>query len=93
MRLYEQMWLYYNLFQPVLQLAEKVLTANKLRRKWASAASPYQRLVATGVLDPDWHATLDTRHAQTNPRQLRRAIYDGLARLWTVPAVVALAAD
>ena len=42
------LWVYYNLFQPVLHLAEKVLTADKLRRKWDSAASPYQRLVAAG---------------------------------------------
>lgn len=92
-RLYEQLWAYYNLFQPVLHLAAKELTAARLRRKWDMAATPYQRLVATGVLDPDRHAALDARHARTNPRQLRRAIYDGLARLWAIPDVVALAAD
>lgn len=56
---------------------------------WDTAATPYQRLVATG----DWRAALDARHARTNPRQLRRAIDDDLARLWAVPDVVALAAD
>jgi hypothetical protein len=91
--LYERLWVYYNLFQPVLHLQEKVVTADRLRRKWDAAATPYQRLVATGVLDPDQRATLDARHAQTNPRQLRRMIYDDLARLWRSPNRTALAAD
>ena len=92
-RLYEQLWLYYNLFQPVLHLAEKVVTDSRLRRKWDTATTPYQRVVATGVLTEDWRATLDARYAQTNPRQLRRTIYADLARLWAAPQVPALAAD
>lgn len=91
--LYEQMWVYYNLFQPVLHLAGKVLTADRVRRRWGTATTPYQRLSATGALGDDWHATLDARHAHTNPRQLRRAIYDDVARLWLPPTVAALAAD
>jgi hypothetical protein len=92
-RIYEQCWLYYNLFQPVLQLREKVVTAERLRRKWDAAQTPHQRLVAAGGLDADWRATLDARHARTNPRQLRRAIYDDLARLWRLPGVQVMAAD
>lgn len=89
--LYEQLWVYYNLSQPVLHLREKVVAADRLRRTWDAAATPYQRLVATGVLDPDQRATLDAHHAQTNPRQLRRTIYDDLARLrrGTVPQPLA----
>ncbi len=92
-RLYEQLWLYYNLFQPVLHLAEKVVTDSRLRRKWDTATTPYQRVVSTGVLTEDWRVTLDARYAQTNPRQLRRTIYADLARLWAAPQVPALAAD
>lgn len=92
-QLYEQLWLYYNLFQPVLHLITKEVTSERLRRRWDTATTPYQRLLATAVLDPDWQATLDTRHAQTNPRQLRRTIYAGLARLWLPPSTAALAAD
>ena len=92
-RLYEQLWLYYNLFQPVLHLAEKVVTDSRLRRKWDTATTPYQRVVSTGVLTEDWRVTLDARYAQTNPRQLRRTIYADLARLWVAPQVPALAAD
>jgi hypothetical protein len=92
-RIYEQCWLYYNLFQPVLHLREKALTAERLRRKWDVAQTPYQRLVVTGDLHADWRATLDARHAQTNPLALRRAIYDDLAALWRLPTVRAFAAD
>lgn len=92
-QIYEQLWLYYNLFQPVLHLAEKVVADGKLRRKWGPPATPYQCLMASDVLADDWRATLDARHARTNPRQLRRAIYDDLARLWRPPNTAALAAD
>lgn len=91
--LYEQLRLYYNLFQPVLHLAEKVFADGKLRRTWDTATTPYQRLTATGVLADDWRATLDACHTRTTPRQLRRAIYEGLARLWLPPTTAALAAD
>lgn len=91
--LYEQLWVYYNLFQPVPHLAEKAVSADRLRRKWAPATPPYQRVVATGVLSADWKATLDARYAQTNPRQLRRTIYADLARLRTPATPYALAAD
>lgn len=91
--LYDQMWVYYNLFQPVLHLIGKEVTAEKLRRTWDTATTPYARVAATGVLSPEWRATLHALHAQTNPRQLRRTIYEDLARLWALPDVSALAAD
>ena len=38
--LYEQMWLYYNLFQPVMHLTEKIVEGDKVRRKWDEAKTP-----------------------------------------------------
>jgi hypothetical protein len=92
-QLYEQLWLYYNLFQPVLHLREKTYDHGTVRRKWDTATTPYQRVRPTGVLSPEWQATLDAGHAQTNPRQPRRAIEAGLQRLWLPPSTAALAAD
>ena len=43
--LYEDMWLYYNLFQPVLHLVEKISRGDKVRRKWDAAQTPYERLL------------------------------------------------
>lgn len=38
--LYEQMWLYDNLFQPVLHLAEKHVGPQGVQRKWDTAQTP-----------------------------------------------------
>jgi len=43
----------------------------KLKRRWDRAQTPYQRLLASGVLAPEQEARLAALHAGTNPRQLR----------------------
>ena len=80
--LYEQMWLYYNLFQPVLRLCEKTLVGDKVLRKWDAAKTPYERLLASGVLRSEQQARLQQLYEQTNPLQLREAIYRQLDVLW-----------
>jgi hypothetical protein len=90
---YEDMWLYYNLFQPVLHRIAKEVVGDKLRRKWDTAATPYQRVRLTNTLTTDWQVTLDARRQQTNPRHLRRQIQDQLHPLWRLPQAEALAAD
>jgi hypothetical protein len=80
--LYERMWLYYNLFQPVMHLSEKLVEGDKVRRKWDEAQTPYQRLLATGVLSPEQQERLQALYEQTNPLQLRKEISTGLAVLW-----------
>ncbi len=91
--LYEQMGIYYNLFQPVLHLCGKEVIAGKVKRTWDDAQTPYQRLVTTGILTPTVGAGLAALHAATNPRQLRNAIYDEVAQLWDDAAITALVAD
>jgi hypothetical protein len=83
--LYEQWWVYYNLFQPVLHLATKEVADGKLKRRWDTAATPYQRLLATGALSAAEQARLAALHGLTNPRQARRELTDRLARLWEPP--------
>ena len=51
--LYEGMWLYYNLFQPVLHLAQKQIVGDKVRRKWDVARTPYERLLERSVLSSE----------------------------------------
>ncbi len=82
--LYDQMWVYYNLFQPVLHLAEKryMLEEGKMRRKWDEARTPYERLKQTGSLPQEQRHKLDLLYEQTNPRALRLEIYRRLAQLW-----------
>ncbi|MFL5663804.1 MAG: integrase, partial [Ktedonobacteraceae bacterium] len=80
--LYERMWVYYNLFQPVMHLSEKIVEGDKVRRKWDEAQTPYQRLLATGVLSQEQQERLQTLYEQTNPLLLREEIYTGLTVLW-----------
>jgi hypothetical protein len=83
--LYDQMWVYYNLFQPVLHLVGKEVVNGKLRRQWDRAQTPYQRLVASGILSAVPQARLAALYAGTNPRQLREAIYQAVEQLWQHP--------
>ena len=85
--LYERMWLYYNLFQPVMHLNEKLVDQDKVRRKWDQAQTPYQRLRATGVLSQEQQARLQALYEQTNPLLLRDEIYAGLDALWETAVV------
>ena len=80
--LYEQMWLYYNLFQPVLPLCEETVVSGQVCRKWDAAKTPYQRVLESLVLSPEHQARLQHLYEQTNPLQLRAAIYRHLAALW-----------
>jgi hypothetical protein len=80
--LYEQMWVYYNLFQPVMHLIGKTVVADQVRRKWDQAQTPFERLKATGQLSAEQQQKLQALYAQTNPRHLREEITRGLAQLW-----------
>ena len=90
--LYDKMWLYYNLFQPVLHLTEKQMHAAGIVRKWDRAQTPYQRLLATGTLSAEQQARLQALYEQTNPLRLHQEIYQGLATLWdSRPAALGVA--
>lgn len=87
--LYDQMWVYYNLFQPVLHLVEKTHDGVRTRRRWDHATTPFARLLATNTLDPAVRERLERRYAETNPRALRRTIQAGLnALLSPRPSIV-----
>jgi len=83
--LYDQLWVYYNLFQPVLHLVGKEVMDGRLRRRWDLAQTPYQRLLASGILSPEQKTRLAALYAGTNPRQLRETIYQAVERLWQHP--------
>ena len=91
--IYDQMWLYYNFFQPVLRLQakESIPTgAGGYRTKYHydKARTPLERLCATEVLGPARREQLEALYDQTNPRLLRQTIYDALEQLWTLPGAV-----
>ncbi len=91
--LYDDLWVYYNLFQPVLRLKEKAIVDGKPRRIWDTAQTPYQRLLACGSLAADQQRRLADQYQTTNPRQLRREIDTKLMDLWNDCQPDRLAAD
>jgi hypothetical protein len=84
--LYDQMRIFYNLFQPVLHLESKEVREGRLQRRWDRAATPYERVLATGVLPDAGREELARLRATTNPRQLRQAVHEAIPRLRDLPA-------
>jgi len=92
-RIYDQMWLYHNLFQPVLRLVEKEMLLQedggyRVRYHYDRARTPLERLFETGELSPQSRRYLETLYDHTNPRLLRQAIYDGIEQLFELPGAI-----
>ena len=90
---YDQMWLYYNFFQPVMHLVEKQVTPitgqlAHVKRRYDQAQTPVDRLCATDAISEADRQRLHSLRDQTNPRQLRQAIYALRDRLFALPAAV-----
>ena len=83
--LYDKLWLYYNLFQPVMHMVGKEVLDGRLHRIHDKAKTPYQRLLATGILSAEQTARLADLYASTNPRELRTAIYEDIRHLRPLP--------
>ena len=80
--LYDKLWLYYNLFQPVMHMVGKDITNGKVRRRHDQPRTPYQRLLSTGILSTQQKQRLASLYSQTNPLRLRSDIYLTLEKLW-----------
>jgi hypothetical protein len=88
--LYDKMWLYYNLFQPVMHLVGKEIVRQdgrptRVRRQHDQAATPFDRLCQTDTILPEHRAQLDALRDSINPRRLREAIYDAIERILRLP--------
>ncbi len=91
--IYELMWLYYNFFQPVMRLADKVVVSQngrptRVKRVFDDARTPFDRLCATDAIPPDQRAILEAWRQEINPRALRRKIYAAIQQLFQLPGAV-----
>jgi len=91
--LYDQMWLYYNLFQPVMHLVEKEVIRvagqpTRVKRCYDDATTPFDRLCRTNAILPRHRQQLDALRHATNPRRLRQDIYDAIDTLFQLPGAV-----
>jgi len=88
--LYDQMWLFYNFFQPVMHLIEKEMIPQdgqpaRLKRRYDDAQTPFDRLCQTDVILPEHRQQLEALRDSTNPRRLRQQILDAIEHLFTLP--------
>ena len=89
-RYYDGMWLYYNLFQPVMRLSVKEVlpTTNgipQIRRHFDLAQTPLDRLLATQTLTTKQVASLKVLRRDTNPLRLIRQLYQQRDALFELP--------
>jgi hypothetical protein len=85
-RIYDDMWVYYNLFQPVLRQVAKDYERSPdgrliLHRKHDVARTPFERLRATPCLSEQALDDLQAIYEVNNPRALKHAIQEQLHAL------------
>ena len=85
---YRALRLYVNFFQPSMQLREKQREGSALHRRYDRAQTPWQRLLASGVLGEAAVARLTDRFQALDPVRLRRQLETLLDALWRHAAFV-----
>jgi hypothetical protein len=88
--LYDQMWAFYNLFQPVMHLTEKQVIQEpgkpvRVRRKHDQPVTPFERLCRTSAILPEHKELLEALRDSINPRRLRQDICDAIDALFKLP--------
>jgi hypothetical protein len=80
--LYRAVRLYVNFFQPSMKLRLKEREGGKLRRRYDPAKTPFQRLLAAGILSTADRVRLTTIAQALDPVQLLRQIEQLQDALW-----------
>src|SRR5450756_23704 len=82
--IYTDLRLYANFFQPVLKLVSKQHVDKKLIKRYDTAATPFQRVLAAKDIPFENKARLTNLYVQLNPVQLRTTIDAKVAKLWKI---------
>ncbi|MGD2165868.1 MAG: hypothetical protein PVH50_10110 [Anaerolineae bacterium] len=93
-RLYDKMWVFYNLFQPVMHLISKEIVqdergATRVRRRHDDARTPFQRACDAKVISPIHRRQLEALRDSINPRRLRQEIEEDLQHIFSLPCAEA----
>jgi hypothetical protein len=80
--LYPLLCLQLNFFRPVSKLAGKDRLGAKVIKRYDEPQTPYQRLLAAGVLSEPARVALEKRFLTLNPAQSQRRIDQLLRQLW-----------
>ena len=81
-RLYYDVRLYINFFQPTMKLVSKTRHGAKVNKVYDTARTPYQRLLEAGVLREAKQQELAATYHGLNPVQLLKQINSSLEQLW-----------
>lgn len=81
-RLYELLRLYVNFFQPIRKVIAKQRIGARTIKRYDFARTPFQRLLATAILEPQQRTALEERYLSLNPAHLRKEIDMTLRQLW-----------
>ena len=73
---------YVNFFHPVRKLLSKARHGARVLKRYDRAQTPYQRLLASGVLTPEHSAALTAEYQRLNLVQLRTELQTRLDALW-----------
>jgi hypothetical protein len=92
-QLYDDLWLYNNLFQPVMHLVGKEVIREdgktvRVKRLYDDARTPFDRLCETDAILPEHRQQLETLRDAINPRRLRQQIYDAIETIFKLPGAV-----
>jgi hypothetical protein len=82
--IYADLRLYANFFQPVLKLVSKQHVDKKLIKRYDTAATPFQRILAAKDIPFETKARLTNLYVQLNPVLLRTTIDAKVAKLWKI---------
>jgi hypothetical protein len=80
--LYPLVRLHANFFQPICKLVARERDGAKVHKQYDRAQTPYQRLLASGVLSRTQRKRLALLYQALNPLQLRTQLDDALRTLW-----------
>lgn len=81
-QLYKLVRLYVNFFQPLRKLIGKEREGSKVKKRFDRAQTPYQRVLAAGILTEEKRAEMEKVYRSLNPVKLRSEIDERLAALW-----------
>jgi hypothetical protein len=73
-----------NFFDPIRKLQSKEKIDGKVRKRYDRAATPYQRLLASGQLPSEKAEALRRQYERLNPVKLRHELEQALEKLWTL---------
>jgi hypothetical protein len=82
--IYTDLRLYTNFFQPVLKLIAREPVDKKVIKRYDTAATPFQRVLASKAIPFETKARLTNLYVQLNPVQLRTTIDQNVAKLWKI---------